>query len=72
MGDMADLYDECYDYREDGGPEEWFAYGPERLVEYTKYSRDPKVISIRTQYIDTGKMSKKQQWVLAYYLYERC
>lgn len=42
----------------------------EELVELTKDAKDPKVVSIRKQFKDTGKLSTRQDAVLAGWLAE--
>jgi hypothetical protein len=72
MGDMAEMYDECYAEIEAA---EHFFEGVAYLIENTKQARRPIVVSIRKQYADKGFISEKQQWVLAFWLanhYETC
>lgn len=72
MGEMADLYDEYYDDFDENQPsaKDYFNEGPEWLVEHTSHSRKPIVMGIRNYWLERQIMSEKQQWVLAFWLFE--
>lgn len=70
MGDMADMYD-CLLDEEQQDVAEYFNNGPEWLVEHSASARKPIVTSIRAQWLRDGRMTAKQQWVLAYWVAEQ-
>lgn len=72
MGDAADLYDDLV-YAEDLYPKasDYFDKGTEWLIEHTKNSRKPIIMSIRKQWSENKTISHKQQWVLAYWVMQQ-
>ena len=69
MGDIADLYDECYgDTDEDElPPSYYYELGPAELVKHTRTARNALVKDIRRGWLETHVISRKQLWVLAYW-----
>lgn len=67
MGDMAELYDDLWEQEDEYDPAGYFSLGPDWLVENSTNARKPIIVSIRKQWSETGHMSEKQQWVLAFW-----
>ena len=67
MGDMAEMYDYLIEQEDEFDPKGYFDLGPEWLVENSANARKPVVVSIRKQWKEAGRISTKQQWVLAFW-----